>query len=242
STPRRLGADDGAMQFYLHRRYAVELAEADRFEEAARVQRAVVRTIVRGNLEDHHPNLWARHRATEDALLGAAAAARGDAAAATAFFTSARLRAAEDPDVLNGTAWYRALASFELEAAEREAVRSTTLEGRVESRPSANAVDTLAYILLLRGRGGEGRAMLEPRMREKGAVDNGLLHYHLAQMHASVGALRSARDALVEALTWDRLLGARIATDPFLAPLLAKTSADSIFALAAQRRFEQQLP
>jgi Flp pilus assembly protein TadD len=201
-----------------------------------------VRILVRGNHEDHSPGIWAQNRAVQDALEGAAAFAAGEEAEARAHFARAAARAPHDPNALNGIAWNRALARYALEQAEAEANRATRLESRVEQRPVANAADTLAYILLLRGRPREGLAVLLPRMRESGAIKNGLLHYHLAQLHAAAGRLRSSRDALLNALTWDRALARNVEADPFLKPLLEKLPFEQIQTLAARRRFEKQLP
>jgi len=233
---------DGPIQFNLADESMRELAEAGRFAEAAAEQRHVVRILARGNHDDRAPGLWLFHRAVQDALEAAAAAQRGDAGTARNLFRRAVLRAPNNPDVLNTVAWYRALADFELDQAEAEATRATTLEARVENRPSANAADTLAYVLLKRGRPREGIAVLWPRIGERSAMKNGLLFMHMGQLYANASMFRSARDALVEALTWDRALEGALREDPLLAKLREKVTIDKITEAAAQRRLEEDLP
>jgi len=239
---RFFGEGDTPLHYWLRQKQVSQLAEVRRFEEAAQAQRAVVRTLVRGNHTAQLPGFFVRQQSLLEALTASAAATRGAQDEAAQLFARARERGPDHPDVLNSVAWYRALARSGLEDAEAEALRATRLEARVENRPGVNAADTLAYVLLLRGRPAAGLRVLAPRMGERGAALNGLLHYHMAQLHASVGRLRSARDALIEALTWDRALLADVAGDEHLEPLLAKLPLERIAALAAQRRFEQQLP
>lgn len=242
ATAQAMGDPDGPAQMFLEDGEREELAQRGRFGEAARVQRARVRAIARGGHDDARPGLWARERALQDALEGAAAATRGDAARAHGAFVQAVARAPYDPDVLNYVAWYMALAGFDLPRAEALARRATRLQARVESRPALYAIDTMAWILLRRGRPRAGIALLEPHMRSPDARRDGMLHLHLAQMYAAAGGLRKARDLLVLALTWDRALVSEVPSDPWLAPVLARQPLAQIEALAARERLAKDLP
>lgn len=232
---------DSPIDYWMRRKQATQLAEALRFREAADAQRHVTRILVRGNHTAGAPGFYERERAMQLALEGAAALV-AETGGSEALLAAARAQDEHDPNVLNTVAWYRALAQAGLEEAEREARRATLLEARVENRPSVNAADTLAYVLLLRGKPRAGLAVLGPRMHERGALQNGLLHYHMAQLHAGAGRLRAAHDALVRALVWDRALEADIAGDAHLAPLLEKTTVEAIAKRAQHERFLAELP
>jgi predicted Zn-dependent protease len=223
---RRAGPLDAPVQLQLADRAMRQWADAGRFSEALEGQRKVVRIVARGNHDDRAPGLWRYHRAVQDALAGAAAAQRGRAAGgerrslqADNLFLRASLRGTSDPNVLNTVAWYRALVDWGLEEAETSARRATILEARVDNRPGANAADTLAYVLLKRGRPLEGLAVLAPRMNSPSAKEDGLFWMHMGQLYASGGDLRAAANALAEALCWDRALEPSLRTDPFLASL-----------------------
>ena len=53
---------------------------------------------------------------------------------------------------------------------------------------------------------------------------------------------RSSRDALVKALTWDRILERDAKTERLFKPLFEKQSLAAIRALAAEERTRQDLP
>ena len=239
---KRTGRLDAPQHFQLAFEAVTWLAEAGRFADAAKEQARAVRIIARGNHDDAQPGLWRYHRAVQDALEGAAAAQRGEEARAAALCLQGSLRAPGDPNVQNAVAWYRALADVALEQAEVEARHATRLEARVENRPGPNAADTLAFVLLKRGKAREGLRVLGPRMREPTAVRNGLFYFHMGQLQTAAGRLRSARDALVEALTWDRALEPILRSDPHLEPLRSKVTIDEIERRAKIRRLEEQLP
>ena len=236
-----LGGADSPIEYWMRRKQSTQLAEARRFREAADAQHALLRTLVRGNHTAGVPGFFERERSMWLALEGAAAHGTDDEASAR-WFLEARQADVHDPNVLNTVAWYRALATAQLDEAEQEARRATTLEARVENRPTVNAADTLAYVLLLRGKARAGLQVLGPRMHERGALQNGLLQYHMAQLNAATGRLKSAHEALVQALVYDRALLADVADDPHLKPLLEQVSVEALAAVAAYERFRAELP
>jgi len=239
---RKMGPPDSAIHYFLFARGASELARAGRFADAANEQRGAVRILARGSHDDQSDGLWALQRAALDALEGASAKQRGEAERANAFFRQATLRGPNDPNILNTVAWWRAVADAGLEEAEREAVHATTLEARLENRPTPNAADTLAYVLLKRGRAHAGLRVLGPRMQTRTAAQDGLFHYHMAQLYAAAKQWRSARDALVQALTWDRVLLATAHGEPRFRPLFEKQSLAEIEKLASAKRTAEDLP
>ncbi len=239
---RDLGTPYSAIKLQVLEKGANDLASRKRFADAAAVQQEVLRIVARGSHDERQPGLWTYHRALLDALEGAAAVQRNETADASSRFLRAVLRAPNDPDVLNTVAWYRARVGFSLDQAEREALYATTLEARVDNRPGPNAADTLAYVLLRSGRPEAGLRVLAPQMNKRSTLYNALLHYHMAQLQAATKRWRSARDSLVHALTWDRILIDEARVEPLFKPLFAKQSLASISKLAEAARLEQRLP
>ena len=212
---------------------------AGRWPLAATQSAALARIALRSNEDDVHPGTWLHHRAAVDALRGAALVTEGKTDAARALFKRALLRAPNEPRVLNGVAWYQARVAFDLAQAERTARRAVLLEQRTGELANLNTLDTLAYILLLRGKAAEGLALMEPRMTRRQLRD-GLIHLHLAQMQAAVGRLRDAQRSLVNALVWDRTLAEGLEKDPHLAPLREKARLAKCVEVAKARRDEIQ--
>ncbi len=231
---RRLERVDGALDYFVEAHRVTELSMGGHFEEAVEAQKRAVRILARRGHGDHDPALWRLQRARLDALRGGLYASRGRPEAARASYRRAMLRAPNDPNVLNTVAWQRALANFDLQQAEADARRATRLEARIENKPTLNAADTLAYVLLKLERPEEALDVMEPYPRP--TIEDGLILYHIAQMSAAAGYLADAWDALVGALTWDRSLAAQLPDDPYFKAFRKDNLMEKLHAAATARR------
>lgn len=232
------GVDD-AVGYYTEHSRVTDLSMTGRFAEAVPAQRRALRILARRGHGDRNAAAWRLQRARLDALRGGLHASRGEAEHARAAYRRAVLHAPNDSDVLNTVAWQRALADFELGRAEAEALRATTLEARVDKQPTLNAADTLAYVLLKLDRPEEAIAVLAPRIMP--TTKDGLIFYHLAQMHASAGDLPAAWRAMVQALTWDRKRVDDIASDPHLEAFRQGDRMETLRRAAAKNRRDEGL-
>lgn len=221
----RLSPIEGPHDYQKLRREVDLAALEGRFADAVAGQEALVRIVARQGADDSEPGTWVHERAALDAMRAARAAAHGDADQALAYLQQGLRRAASDSAVLNVVAWYAALGDVGLELAEDAARRAAHLETRLGEPPSRHVADTLAFILLKRGKPAEALAVLEPRLPDRAAALDGAgtLHWHMAQILLALGRKEDAASACADALTWDRALRPLMEVDPYLAALVGDT-------------------
>jgi tetratricopeptide (TPR) repeat protein len=226
---------DGAVDQAVLRGRAWRLPFRGRYADAARAQEGIVRIAARRGYEDEFAGLYARERATLDALRGADFASRGLEDQARDAFRRALARAPHDPVVLQTCAWYRALVDFDLDVAESEARRARTLERRTDGEPSLDATDTLAFVLLRRSRPGAAAAMLKYALDRTPRPRDGIYHFHLAEAWAQSGYAEGAAEALLDALEREPALADVAREDPYLEPLRESGRLEGLIAAAEER-------
>lgn len=235
---RRLLPVRGPADFALLRQRVQLLEQAKRFGEAAELQREVLQIIAQRGYDDAEGRLWTIERTRLDNLAGCDFAQRGLKDLAHDAFRRASLRAPEDPWPRMASAVARAHAGFDLTGAEVDARRALKIHARTRNEPDLPWVDQLAQVLLAAGKPGEAADALEPHLDRKSYVRRGMYYVHLAKAYLAIGEDAAAARALVQALSREQGLEARIFADAAFKAWRQNGRLGKIAAAARRNRIE----